>query len=94
MDTSTGSTQSLTQEQLSNIEENNKLLKQFSAYIEHLQSSSPEVNLPTTYMYDAFIVGVATAQQATRYLAGELTKELREMEAIRTLFASSIEGDS
>lgn len=80
-------TQLLTQEELDDIEANNQLLRNFSAYVEHLERSNPGVTLPTTYMYDAYMVGMQTVLQASNHLLAAVSKELHQMQMIREMLA-------
>ena len=70
----------LTDEQMAEIEANNKLLKLFSGFIADLEERNPGVELPTEILYTAFItgcIGTAELNQSTSMFIAKQVHELR-----------------
>jgi len=84
----------LTSEQIEAIETNNKLLKQFTHYIEKVQQHNPAVELPITFMYTSFMAGVSTALSGMAYTANAMISDLNDMSALLLTAEHYIATDS
>jgi len=72
----------LTPEAIEAIEANNKLLAVFSTYIEQLQESNPDKELPSALLYAAFILGASAVAKANESITTQVAKDINGMKLI------------
>lgn len=83
----------LTQEQLRQIEETNKLLGFFSQSIEELHKQNPNVQFPTNLLYNFFLLGAAAVQKETQAVTMGVAKEVNEMKLVLFTYMEAMKAE-
>lgn len=85
--------QELTPEELSSIEEHNKLLAIFSKVIEQMMAAHPDTNFPVTLMYAMFILGASAVSRAHEYTGRQVAKDIDDMRRVYALQQAGVQSD-
>lgn len=95
MNTSTPSSHtpptSLTDEQLTEIEANNNLLKVFKSFTEDLEVANPGHDFPMQLLYTTFVLGAQSVARAGASVQSHIQNDIKEL---REVLLTLVEGAS